>query len=286
MKAKWLICNLGKDDHIQNLYWGVREIGREAEVISLKEFAEMVEKYDDSHDCVVTAGSIWMNGEIRKQRPNWSGNWHDESLYDCTRYYAYWGDYITQQEYVMMPFGEMMRRKDWLYKTLGGGPDNKVFFRPDSGGKEFTGSAISYDQFDSWAKHVLGIEFSHECFQKDLLCVAAKPLNLQKEIRLVICRGKVVTGSAYRMAMHQWMEPLEDAGEKDDVIAFAEGLLAKNLMTLPPVHTLDVAIQDSGISVLEVGCFCCAGLYMCNRKAIAEGVSLAAEEEFERKGKA
>ena len=30
MKAKWLICNLGKDDHIQNLYWGVRETGREA----------------------------------------------------------------------------------------------------------------------------------------------------------------------------------------------------------------------------------------------------------------
>jgi hypothetical protein len=282
MKAKWLICNLGKDDHIQNLYWGVKESGREAEVVSLKEFASMVETRDDSRECIVTAGSIWMNTEIRKQRPNWTGNWHNESLYDCTRYYSFWGPYVTQQEYLMLPYAELVRRKDWVYKTLGGGPDNKVFFRPNSGGKEITGAAIPYDAFDSWAKHVSGIEYSHEAIKKDLLCVAARPLSLNKEIRLVIKDGKVVTGSTYRMAMHQWMEPFEDAGERAEVTEFAEDLLGKKLMPLPPVHVLDVAIQESGISVLEVGCFCCSGLYHCDRKKIAVAVSEAAEQEYSR----
>lgn len=283
MTAKWLICNLGKDDDIQNLYWGVKESGREAEVISLKEFASIVETRDDAKDCVVTTGSIWMNTEVRRQRPNWAGNWHDESLYDCTRYYSHWGPYVTQQEYVMLPFAELVRRKDWVYRNLGGGPDNKVFFRPNSGGKEFTGAAISRDAFDSWAKHVSGVEYSHEAIKQDLLCVAARPLSLYKELRLVVHNGKVVTGSTYRMAMHQWMEPLDAAGEKAEVVSFAEDLLSKNLMKLPPVHVLDVAIQEGGISVLEVGCFCCAGLYKCDRRKIAVAVSEAAESEYDLK---
>ena len=280
-KAKWLICNLGKDDHIQQLYYGVLESGREAEVISLKQFAEMVETPSEQRACIVTAGSIWMNGEIRKMRPNWAGNWHDESLYDCTRYYTYWGEYITQQNYIMLPFAEMVRRKDWLYKTIG--VDDQIFFRPNSGGKEFTGAAIGKGAFDSWAKHVSGVEFNFETLKKDLLCVAAKPKRLKKEFRLVIKDGKVVTGSAYRIAMHAWMEPLEDAGEKDDVVKFAEDLLAKNLMPLPAAHVLDIALEDDRISVLEVGCFCCAGLYKCDRRKIALAVSEAAEAEFERK---
>lgn len=279
MNAKWLICNLGKDDHIQQLFYGVKESGREAEVVSLKEFAEMVETLDEQRACIVTAGSIWMNGEIRKMRPNWVGNWHDESLYDCTRYYSCWGPYITQQNYLMLPFAEMCRRKDWLYSTIGEG--DKVFFRPNSGGKEFTGAAIDKGCFDSWAKHVSGVEFSHEVLRKDLLCVAAKPLKINKEFRLLIKNGKVVTGSTYRMAMHSWMEPLEDAGEKDDIIKFSEDLLAKNLMKLPPVHVLDIAVEMDRISVLEVGCFCCAGLYKCDRRKIALAVSEAAEEEYE-----
>lgn len=282
MNAKWLICNLGKDDHIQQLYYGVIESGREAEVVSLKDFAEIVEKHDDERACKITVGSIWLMGEVRKTRPNWVGCWHDESLYDCKRYYAHWGQYITQQKYVMMPFSELMRQKDWVYDTLA--IDDQVFFRPDSGGKEFTGAAIGRAAFDSWAKHVVGVEHGLNRIPCDLLCIAAEPRKLHKEIRLVISDGKVVTGSMYRMAMHSYMQRWEGSGDSDEarVIEFAEEVLAKNLMKLPPVHVLDIAVEEDRLSVLEVGCFCCAGLYCCDRRKIGTAVSLVAEDAFQK----
>ena len=151
MKARWLICNLGKDDNIQQLFYGVQECGRESEVVSLKEFAERMETPSYEVAPVVTCGSIWMNGEIRKKRPNWTGNWHDPTLYTCQKYYSHWGKHLTQRDYVMLPYSELARRKEWIYKLLGN--EDGVFLRPDSGEKEFVGEVVSSGRFKAWAEY-------------------------------------------------------------------------------------------------------------------------------------
>ncbi len=276
MKAKWLVCNLGKDDHVNQLFYGVQECGREAAVVSMKEFVEMIEEPSDESACVVTCGSIWMNTEVRRKRPNWAGNWHDESLYNCRRYYAYWGEHITQRKYLMLPFSEVCRQQEWLYETIGLG--GELFLRPDSGAKEFNGEVISRDRFAAWSK------YTAEWVQKDLLCVASQPVKLDKEYRLVVRDGRVVTGSMYRMAKHVVSERLDKSDEEmGKVAAFAEQVMAGSPMPLPPIHVIDVAVEPDRMSVMEVGCFCCAGLYECDRRAVAEHVSLAAEEEFSRR---
>ena len=95
---------------------------------------------------------------------------------------------------------------------------------------------------------------------------------------MVIKDGKVITGATYRIAKHIADEPLDEA--MDEVVAFAEKALADNPPPMPPVHVLDIAIEPDKMSILEVGCFCCAGLYCCDRRKIALAVSEAAETEF------
>lgn len=275
MKAKWIICNLGKDDHIRSLFYGVQECGRTAEVLSIKEFYDLLETPSDERACVVTSGSIWANTYVRKQRPNWCGNWHDESNFTCSRYYSYLGDHITQQEYVMLPFAEMLRRQDWLFQAFG--VDDEIFIRPDSGAKEFCGEVISRARMASWAEFVSG----GENWRKDLLCIVGRPKRMDREFRLVVKRGKVATGSIYRFAKHIEMTPLDNIEDQNDIINFAESVLAEAKMPLPPVYVLDIADSEGKLSVLEIGCFCCAGLYECDRRKIALAVSEAAEEEFE-----
>jgi len=277
MKAKWLILNIGKDNHINELFYGVQECGRTAEVIPLKDFYEMLETPSPESACIVTSGSIWANSYVRKQRPNWVGNWHDESLFTCSRYYSYWGKYITQQNYVMLPFSEIRRRMDWLYSDIGF--EDEIFIRPDSGAKEFVGEVVSRGRFNAWETEAK----NGENWKSDLLCVVAKPQNIDREFRFVIKNGKVVTGSTYRLAKHISMERMADIDDISAVIAFAEQALADNPPPLPPVHVLDIADCGGKFSILEVGCYCCAGLYESDRRKIALAVSEAAEEEFASK---
>ena len=113
-----------------------------------------------------------------------------------------------------------------------------------------------------------------------MLCVASAPVNIDSEFRFVVKKGKVVTGSLYRMKRHTMSVPLEEVDCTEEAAAFAEKVLSDSPMSLPPVHVIDIAMDGDRPSVLEVGCFCCAGLYCCDRHKVALAVSEAAEEEY------
>lgn len=280
VKAKWIICDLGRDSDIKSLFYGVQECGREVEVLSLKETYEILEVPDNERKCIVTSGSIGMNELRRKTKPNWVGCWHEELLFNCSTYYANWGQYVTQQRYVMLPFAAIKPYKNWLYENSTLAHDGgDLFFRPNSGAKEFDGARISPGRFKAWYDDTEDI-LKTKGIPLNLLCVIAEARDLFREYRLVIKNGKVVTGSLYRLSGHIAQEPFEESFEKDIVKEFAEKALADNPPRLPPVHVLDIAMDSTGPSILEVGCYCCAGLYDSDRRKIALAVSEAAEEEF------
>lgn len=275
MNAKWLIVNVGKQESLNQLFYGIQEAGRQADVVSLKEFNDMMEVRDDGRACVVSVGSIWANTTLKRMRPNWVGNWHDETLFTCRRYYSFWGKHLTQRDYVMLPLSEVERRKEWVFDKVG--IEDDVFIRPDSGAKDFTGTVVSRAQFDSWLNVV------KEYNPADLLCVLAPPQSIDRELRLVVKDRKVVAGATYKIAKHMSQEPLSESdGMMDRVVEFTEMVLADNPPPLPPVHVIDIALQGDRLSILEVGCFCCAGLYCIDHRLIAKAVSEAAEEEFAR----
>lgn len=279
MSAKWIICNLGNLGQIDQLAYAVRECGRECEVLTLGEINDLVEMPSTNPECVITSGSIWMNKGLRKARPNSVGNYHDAKTFNCSSYYHNWGKYLTQKKYMLLPFSEIIRQVDWIYDTLA--VDGSVFIRPDSGEKEFAGELVHRDRFQAFSEDALMRIGYQDGLTSGLLCVVSSPVDIDKEFRLVIVDKKVVTGSTYRVAKHLHSE---DISEYDEIgiNAFAHKVLNDNPPQLPPFHVLDIAQESNGeFSIMEVGCFCCCGLYECDRRKIALSISECAEREFD-----
>jgi hypothetical protein len=223
-------------------------------------------------------GSIWFNSTLKQQCPNYVGGWHNEALFSCTSYYGYYGKYIAQQNHIMLTFGEIERRGQSLFDQF---VNDRLFFRPNSGEKNFTGEVVEDKNFKTWCDR----KFLWDNVKKDTLCVVSQPLNIKKELRLLVKDRKIVTGSTYRIDGNHIKEPLEEQDDKTAIIDFAEMVLndGDHHPKLPPAHTIDIVLTDKGYSVMEVHCCCCCGRYAMDLRKLTKAISEAAEREFEQK---
>src|SRR3972149_810663 len=86
-------------------------------------------------DKVVFHGSYQFAKLIQKNT-NWIV-YCDTSKFECSYYYPKFGNNLLNENYVMLPFGDLYRRKDWLFQTMG----KEIFLKPNSF-KSFTGMVI------------------------------------------------------------------------------------------------------------------------------------------------
>lgn len=270
MLAEWILVRINRDLDTTRLMYAVLEAGRTVRVADYENFiAELDQSSDDA--CVVVFGSIAATTEVMKRRKWIPGSWHTPEVYACKNYYAAWGRYITQQRHVLLTLSELTRRHEELFDLLGGG--RALFIRPDESEKIFDGKLVKREFFEGWrTAHLAGVP-------DDTICVAASPVEISAEYRLVIRRGTVVTGSVYRIAGSIEIDPVEGRPEAGDLIRFAEKVANDNPPRgLPPVYLMDVALHpDGGFSVLEVQSISAAGLYRCDLVKLALAVSEEAE---------
>ncbi len=275
MKAKWIISRLSSDRAMWNLSYAVQEADREVEVLSIDECLTQLYEPNNEVACKVVIGTILVTKTAKENRPNWiPGSWHIPDVFKCSNYYSYWGKYLTQKNYAFLPLGEVIRRKEWIYATFA--KDESLFIRPDYGEKSFNGEVVSIEHFEEWVEHVQ----SGWAVPMNTMCVVSSIEKIGRELRLVIADGKVVTGSVYKVGRGVFWDSLEKQTDSMAIVEFAEKVVADNPPSLPSVYVLDVGETDGVYSVIEVGCFCCAGLYECDLRKIASKVSEAAEKEF------
>jgi hypothetical protein len=186
-------------------------------------------------------------------------------IFSCRRYYGNWGQYLFQRKYMMLPLGEVLRKKDWLYETLAS--DGHLFIRPDANNKMFDGELIAVENFELWRLHVEGVIDNHS------LCVVSQPRPIDVEWRMFMRRGKVVTGSTYRVNRE-----LDRNGEvPQEVVEFAETVATVPYPDLPPVYALDVAKSEGQLYLMEIGSVNCAGYYGSDVSKIVRAASEEAE---------
>src|SRR5580693_8024017 len=84
-------------------------------------------------DCVIFFGSIGM-AEIIKRKTKWiPGVYHNEPQYKCSYYYPRLSKFLLNENYMILPYGELLRQKNFLYEHLGNG--DMIFIRPNTGSK-------------------------------------------------------------------------------------------------------------------------------------------------------
>jgi hypothetical protein len=219
--------------------------------------------------CVVTHGDIELVTRVARERRWAPGAFATVAHFACSHYFCYFGEYLLGREYLMVPFGELRRMKDYLFETIGS--EGQVFVRPDSPLKLFTGQIMSAATFDQDYEFMGFYEFPQES-----IVVVSAPRVIAAEWRFVIADREVVAGSQYKLAGKNVVTPTFDAAARE----LAE-TIAKSAYQPDRVWVMDVCRTAEGeYRLLEIGGFSFSDLYACDKAAVVESVSRAAWAEW------
>jgi hypothetical protein len=224
-------------------------------------------EYDVDKDAVFY-GSLNLAGKMRSK----CVVFNNRDSYNCTSYYPVFAHHLLNNNYAMLPFGDLKRRWPWVIDTFGAGEHRCVFIRPDSGEKIFTGMVMCRNTLD------IDIEFieRYVSVPHNTLVVVAPAKKVEKEFRFVIHNGKPITGSLYRVGsdvVHETVAAGHPVFEK------AREVLHEVNYEPESLWTLDLCESGGEIRVLEIGCFSCAGFYACDFDLIVQAVKEETDEK-------
>ena len=148
---------------------------------------------------------------------------------------------------------------------------DRIFLRPNSGCKTFTGLSIPIED----ALHEINCMDQLTSVMDETLVMVAGPKELTGEFRFVVAEGKVLTGSEYR-----WDNKLDIRIDYPPECFDLAQKVAEHQWQADTAYTCDVALTPNGPKVVELNSFCCAGLYACDLEKVVEGISLVAEREW------
>ena len=267
----WLVEDFASDNSTSILIEEIKRQGYPCEVIRYIPFSGV-----NSHEtrcanetCVVVYGSIQLCKRLQREQPHWMpGPMVTWNNYRCCVYYAYYGAYLFNSIYTMLPFAELIRRKEEFFERY----DGAFFMRPDDGAKSFTGTLVQPRSLEGNSLIKLQCETTEES-----LIVVAAPRLINREWRLVCSHTDVITGSRYKTN-----EMVDIRAElPDEVKALGEKILKETTWRPDPVFTLDICQARDELFLLEIGAFSYAGLYQCDFEKIVSQVSAIAIKEFE-----
>ena len=147
-EVKWLVEDGIFHADTKKLYEVIKNQGMDCQLIDYKyELCHGIgstPKRFDANDCVVCLGSFQEIANWSKVSANWTIWCHYEN-FKCSIYMPYFGKYLLNSKYVMMPLSELIRQKYDIYRYLN--PliypsrveDTEIFIRTDSGKKTFDG---------------------------------------------------------------------------------------------------------------------------------------------------
>jgi hypothetical protein len=176
--------------------------------------------------------------------------------------------HFFNNDFIYLPFGSLIEKKKNLREIFG----DKIFIRPDSGFKSFTGFDVELDKLETEIDSLKQRKnpMSHE------MCLIAKSKPILAEYRLVICNGKVVTGSQYR-----WDGKMDIRIDvHSDAWSFAESAVARAKWQLDTCYVVDIFLSNDGPKIGEFNSFSISGLYNCDVDAIVKEISNAALNEW------
>jgi hypothetical protein len=220
-------------------------------------------------DCKILYGSINFIRFALKNCNSIPMAWLNADTLRCSHYYSFWGKHIFQQNYCFITFAELKRQANSLYKNYG--ESDCIFIRPDNNFKTFTGKVVARDEFEHWYKQEL------DCYniEPTLFVVVARPRNIKREWRFLVCKKQIITGSLYKQDGQSCVLPETDP----KALEFASSV-AKDSWQPDTIYVMDVAETTEGFSLLEIGGANCAGLYACDLEKVVDTFTELAIEEW------
>ncbi len=273
MKVKWLIEDYEHDSSLQPIMDEVEKQGMDLEVVKYEPWESGTFDQYPSEDCVVFYGTLQLARQLQRQKSWVPGVYCNFKHLCCKHYFSYWGEYLFNNDYIMLPMMEILRRREEIFKQFG--VDDMIFIRPDSGAKCFTGQTVplewldkEFDLFGNYAGKPLD----------EILAVISSPKVIDKEWRCVVVDKKVIAYSQYKKdgkldITAEWSDDMYDAWHYAQQIADEDWQPDR-------IYTLDICKSNGEYSLIEVNSFSCSGLYLCSPEAVVREVSKVALKEW------
>lgn len=220
-----------------------------------------------SEACVIGYGTFPFAQQILLHHRWVPGAWCSAANLDCTVYFAYFGRYMLNQQYAILPGVEAIRQRDWLFGVFG--RDERVFARPTSCHKLFVGRCIDRESFVS--------ALAPTRYDPATLVVVAAPQPIAREWRLVVVGDQVVGGSQYAEDGQRAIA----ADYPAEVRRFAESILAEARWRPDPAFMLDVCESAGRLWLVELNSFSGSWLYRCELPAVVSAASELAEQTWQ-----
>lgn len=251
-----------------NLAEAVEEAGHSVRVVDHTAADPLEDPVFDAGACVVSWGSVQFIKNLERRFPvRWTPGFYArmENL-SYSVFGAWYGDLMLNDDFVIMPFGEFVRRN---VKS-----NRDHFIRPNRVTKSFTGFVVKAEDFD----HEINSLRQLSSVSDDELIVVSAPKKILGEARFIICENEVVTGSTYG-----WDETLDVRSDIHPAcLELAKEISARQWQP-DTVYTCDVALAETkgepAARLLELNAFSCSGLYACDTSAIVRAVGSAAARE-------
>lgn len=172
---------------------------------------------------------------------NWTPGVIINDNYDYEVYSQWWGDMLLNYDTKIYTVG------DFKFES-----DSKLFIRPTLDTKGITGAVYDEELWET--KKKFGLD-SNRNFTLNSKIQVGSPKNIQKEIRLWIVNGEVVTGSYYRLGGDHYLS----RDVEPDAIDFAYKVLERG--QLSDCFVLDICMSNGEWKIMEAGCMNHAGFY-------------------------
>jgi hypothetical protein len=219
---------------------------------------------------IVVHGSLEFAKVLRRKAAWAPGLYCNLPQYECQMYYPKFDTRILNWEHVMLPFGSLGTRADWLFEHVG--KNGSLFVRPIRGDKQFTGQVIKYEpeSLTPLDQRIFGAQ--GRTFSEDIVLVSSAK-EIKREWRLVVVDGKVVGSTMYM----DGGEMVRVCGAPLEVIQYGEAIVREVEYEPDAAWTLDLCESMGSIFALEVGAFSTSGLYACKPEPIIEAMNSLAE---------
>lgn len=269
MEVHWLVESEVFLEYEDELLNAIKQTGRKAKrtpeigiQYRWQDFPALYQRLYPRDACVVFHGSIGLATQLSEAppwRPTTFCTWDN---YDCHVYYCRLAAYLLNADYVILPFGELQRRQEFLFEAVG--KDGGLFVRPNSVRKSFTGQATTAATLDGDIE-VMGFYD----VPPEALVLVSSPKELTHEWRFVAADKQVVAGSQYKQngvlsASPEFPTEARTLAEE----------VAGQAFQPDPVWTIDICRTAEGdYRLLEIGSVTCSDLYACDKQAVVEAVS-------------
>lgn len=194
---------------------------------------------------------------IQNKRRWIPGGWCSFENFSCDVYYTYFGEFLLNNRYTLLPAAEAIRQSNLLFEQFA--VNGELFARPSVGRKLFTGRTFENDDF----KETLSIIDDPRS-----LILISNPKKIDREWRLYVAHDSIVTFSQYAVNGERELK-LECPS---DVLNYGNKILKKTSWRPDPIFSMDLCESDGQIRLLELNGFSCSNLYACDLSPIIDTV--------------